>query len=750
MRVYMLCLLLLVPNAWGNESAVPDTNGELRVGLVLAGGGARGIAHVGVIKALEEMQIPVHAVAGTSMGALVGGMYAAGMNSDQLLEVVQTMDWGQAFQDSLERGDKPQRRKEDDYDYPTSIRFSLSEGSLTMPLGLIQGQQVRQIIKALMRDVAHVDDFDELPTPYRAVATDIETGRAYVFDRGDIVTAMRASMSIPGLLAPVEHEGMLLVDGGIANNIPVDIARSMGVDRLIVVDIGTPLRSRDSIDSVVAVADQMVGFLTRRNSELQLSTLSKTDVLISPTLEGIGMLDFEDTDAIYEAGYQAAKQLGGGLDELTVSEATWGEFVAARRLSAPPELAIERIAINNNSPVSDDMIRVRLTQQTGELLDREQLNDDLASIYALDYWELIDFDVREQDGQNTLFVNAYERNSESRLKFGLNLITDMDGASEFNLGTSYLWQGLNDLGGEFYARGQVGDTINLVGQFYQPIDLEQRFFVETQLDYVDYDVFTIGPEFDPSDTLGNWRVRQYRGEAAVGSNIRNRTQLRLGLRQASGEYRIDVSSSENLPEEDFREGSVYASLRYDGLDKLFFPTEGGFLFAEYEAVEDGLGADNTFQRWRAMGQAAYSFGADKDHTVIVTARTGQSLGATNEPQNYYQLGGLFNVSGLPQNYFSGRQMAFAMVQYQKRLSDNSVLPIDLPVYAGFSIEGGQLWSDRSEVDFGDLVGAGSVYLGIDSPLGPLFLGLGSAEGDFDALYLSLGWPFLTNQGQIGR
>ena len=173
MRVYMLCLLLLVPNAWGNESAVPDTNGELRVGLVLAGGGARGIAHVGVIKALEEMQIPVHAVAGTSMGALVGGMYAAGMNSDQLLEVVQTMDWGQAFQDSLERGDKPQRRKEDDYDYPTSIRFSLSEGSLTMPLGLIQGQQVRQIIKALMRDVAHFDDFDELPTPYRAVATDI-------------------------------------------------------------------------------------------------------------------------------------------------------------------------------------------------------------------------------------------------------------------------------------------------------------------------------------------------------------------------------------------------------------------------------------------------------------------------------------------------------------------------------------------------------------------------------------------------
>ena len=722
-----------------------------RVGLVLAGGGARGIAHAGVIRALEEMQVPVHAVAGTSMGALVGGLYASGMDADDLSTVVENMDWERAFQDGVERSEQPQRRKADDYDYPTQIRFSLKDGSVSMPLGFIQGQQVQQIIKELMRDVAEVRNFDELPIPYRAVATDIETGQAYVFDRGNVVTAMRASMSLPGLLAPVEHNGLLLIDGGIANNVPVNVARDMGVDVVIVVDIGTPLRDRGEINSVVAVADQMVGFLTRKNSEQQLATLTDTDILVAPDLTGIGMLGFDQAEEIYRRGYETAMALGPQLASLTVDDTDWSRYLAARRVARPTDRPIDLIAVHNNSRVSDDIIRIRLSQQVGEPLDREQLLVDIADIYALDYWEIIDFDVRQEDSINVLHINARERAwGDDRLKFGLNLITDMDGASEFNLGTSYLWQGLNGLGGELYARGQLGDTVDISGEFYQPLDLYSRFFVVPYLGYKDYDVFTIGPEFDPEQTLGNWRVREYKGELAAGVNLRRRTQLRLGARQVSGEYRIDVSSSEALPEDDYREGSVYGNIRYDGLDNLFFPTHGGFLFAEYEAVREGMGADRSFERWQAFGQAAFSFGADSANTVILTARTGQSTGATSEPQNFYQLGGLFNVSGLPQNYFSGRQMAFVMAQYQRRLSDNSVLPINLPVYAGFSIEGGQLWTDRSDVDFGDLVGAGSIYLGIDSPVGPLFLAYGHSEQDLSAIYLSLGWPFLTNQARIGR
>ena len=724
-----------------------------RIGLVLAGGGARGIAHAGVIRALEEMQVPVHAVAGTSMGALVGGLYASGMNADDLATVVDEMDWERAFQDGVDRSDQPQRRKGDDYDYPTQIRFSLKDGSVSMPLGFIQGQQVQQIIKELMRDVAEVRNFDELPIPYRAVATDIETGQAYVFDRGNVVTAMRASMSLPGLLAPVEHNGLLLIDGGIANNVPVSVARDMGVDLVVVVDIGTPLRDRDNINSVVAVADQMVGFLTRKNSEEQLATLTDTDILVSPDLVGIGMLDFDRADDIYRMGYEAARALEPQLAALAVNDEDWQTYLAARTIDRPTDRAIDLIAVHNNSRVSDDIIRVRLNQEVGEPLDRGQLLDDIADIYALDYWEIIDYDVRLEGSVNVLHINARERAwGDDRLKFGLNLVTDLDGASEFNLGTSYLWPGLTGLGGELYARGQIGDTIDFSAEFYQPLDLRSRFFVVPYIGYLDYDVFSIGPEFDVSEGLGNWRVREWQGDFAAGINLRNRTQLRLGVRQVSGEYRVDFSSSDALQEDDYREGSVYGSLRYDGLDNLFFPTSGGFLFAEYEAVRDNLGGDDSFERWQALGQAAFSFGQDDANTVILTARTGQHIGATSEPQNFYQLGGLFNLSGLPQNNFAARQMAFVMGQYQRRLSKNSVLPIDLPVYAGFSIEGGQLWTDRSDVDFGDLTAAGSIYLGIDSPVGPLYLAYGRTEGDLNAnaLYLSLGWPFLTNQARIGR
>jgi NTE family protein len=722
-----------------------------RIGLVLAGGGARGIAHAGVIRALEELQVPVHAVAGTSMGALVGGLYASGMDADDLEAVVQSMDWERAFMDGADRSDKPQRRKGDDYDYPTQIHFSLKDGSLSMPLGFIQGQQVQQIIKELMRDVAEVRNFDELPVPFRAVATDIETGQAYVFDRGNVVTAMRASMSLPGLLAPVEHNGLLLIDGGIANNVPVSVARDMGVDLVIVVDIGTPLRNRGEINSVVAVADQMVGFLTRKNSEEQLATLTDTDILVSPDLTGIGMLDFELADDIYRRGYEAALALGPRLAALGVGDADWAGYLASREVIRPAERPIDIIAVHNNSRVSDDIIRVRLTQQVGEPLDRAQLLDDIADIYALDYWEIIDYDVRLEDSVNVLHINARERGwGDDRLKFGLNLVSDLDGASEFNLGTSYLWQGLNSLGGELYARGQIGHTIELSGEFYQPLDLRSRFFVVPFLGFSDVDVFTIGPEFDFEEVFGTWRVREFTGDLAAGVNLRHRTQLRLGLRQTSGEFRVDTTSSGNLPEDEYREGSVYGTLRYDGMDNLFFPTHGGFLFAEYEAIRTGLGSDRSFERWQAFAQAAFSFGSSLDNTLIFTARTGQSIDATPDPQNFYQLGGLFNLSGTPQNYFSARQMAFVMGQYQRRLSDNSVLPIDLPVYAGFSIEGGQLWTDRSDVDFGDLFTAGSIYLGIDSPVGPLYVAYGRTENDRDAIYLSLGWPFLTNQVRIGR
>lgn len=737
-----LCLLFPLPAVSQDRETI---------GLVLAGGGARGIAHAGVIRALEEMQIPVDAVAGTSMGALVGGLYATGMGADQLYEVIANMDWDEAFEDSLKRQELPSRRKSDDYDYASQVKLAFNEGTVSVPLGIVQGQQTRQIIKGLVIEAVHVRDFDELPIPYRSVATDIETGDAYVFSEGDIVTAMRASMSLPALLAPVEHDDRLLVDGGMAMNIPVEIGHEMGVDRLIVVDIGTPLRSRDNITSLLAITDQMLNFLTRKNSLRSLSAMNERDILVNPDLTAIGMLDFDQAEEIYRRGYEAALAMGNQLAVLSVDDATWGTYLAARTLPPLPSNPVDFIAIENDGPISDEVIRVRLSQTLGESLDREQLLDDIATIYALDYWEIIDYQMVEDERGNGLLIQAMTKTwGSDKLKIGLNLLTDLDGSSEINFGGSYLLKGVNDLGGELYGIAQLGDTVMLSGEMYQPLDLYNRFFLAPYLGYTDYDVLTFGPETDINDTAGAWLVRRGQLELTGGMNLFANSQVRAGLFQAVGEYRTDISVVDDLIEDDFREGGALLSYRYDNLDNAFFPTRGGFLFAEYQVHREDLGADNDFERWRAVTQAAVSFGAEQRNSLIFTARTGQSIKARNEPQNYYQLGGLFNLSGLSNNFLSGRQMAFVMAQYQRRMSNDTVIPIDLPVYLGASLEGGQLWSRRSEVDVDDLIMAGSIYLAINSPIGPIHLAYGRTEDSVDAIYLSLGWPFLTYGQRLGR
>jgi len=746
-RVSRSLLLVLCCSPFLNAAELPRD----KVGLVLAGGGARGIAHVGVIQALEELHVPVDAIAGTSMGALVGGLYATGMNGTDLQQVVSVMDWEAAFSDKIERGDQPIRRKADDYDYPIKVSLAFKDGQLSFPLGLIQGQQVRMIIKELMVDADHISDFDRLPIPYRAVATDIETGEAYVFDRGDMVTAMRASMSIPGLLAPVEHDGRLLVDGGVANNVPVNVARGMGTTRLITIDIGTPLKSREEINSVVSVADQMLGFLTRKNSIEQIETLSDQDFLIRPELEAIGMLDFDHEAAIVAQGYQAAMAMREELSQLSLDEAGWASYLAGKELSVPTSPVIEYVDISNNSRISDDIIRLRISQPIGEPLDRDRLRADIADIYALDYFELIDFEVARTEGRAGLVITAREKTwGADDIKFGLNLVTGLEGSSEINAGMSYRLKGLNRRGAELYGRAQLGDTLLLTSEIYQPIDLGSRIFLAPWISYHDQEVLTIGPEFDFDEVFGSWRVADLRLQLDVGANVFGNSELRLGMFRTKGESRLEISSNDLLDEGTFDQGGAAASWRYDSMDNIFFPRSGGFMYGEYELNRTDFGADENFERWQFMSQGALTFGESDRNTVILTVKTAQSTDSANEPQNYYQLGGLFNMSGLRQSAFSGRQMFFSMAQYQRRLSKTSVIPLDMPVYAGFSVEGGQLWSERSEVDLGDLRAAGSIYLAIDSPLGPVYIAYGQSVKSQSAVYFSLGWPFLGQNTRISQ
>ena len=310
MRRLLSCLLLcLIPMAlFAVEKPQP------KIGLVLSGGAARGLAHVGVLKALEEQGIRVDAIAGTSMGAVIGGLYASGYKIDELEKLALDIDWQEALSDDPPREDIPFRRKQDDRDFLVRQKLSFrDDGSLGLPLGVIQGQNLSLLLESLLAHSSDIRDFDKLPIPFRAVATDIVNGDKVVFRKGHLPQVIRASMSIPAVFAPVEINGQLLVDGGMVDNIPVDVAREMGVDRVIVVDIGTPLRPRKQLTTVFDILNQSTTLMTRSNSEVQLASLTPDDILIQPALSAIGATDFGRSQDIISAGYRATQALAPRL-----------------------------------------------------------------------------------------------------------------------------------------------------------------------------------------------------------------------------------------------------------------------------------------------------------------------------------------------------------------------------------------------------------------------------------------------------
>src|SRR6187397_348108 len=320
--------LVLSSGAPAQEVARQGEPGRPRIGLVLSGGGARGAAHIGVLKVLEENHVPIDAIAGTSMGAVVGGLYASGLSAADVERVMTSVDWQDAFRDRPARTDLNFRRKLEDQNFLVKFPLGLTGGEFRLPRGLVQGQKLTQILRGVTLPVAQIQNFDDLAIPFRAVATDIVTGDRVILDHGDLTTAMRASLSAPGVFTPVESEGRMLVDGGLSSNLPVDVAREMGVDVLIVVDCGFPLLERGKLDSVATVSNQMLAILIRHNTADQRKTLKATDVVIDPALGDFSSLDFSQHAKAMRLGEEAARGQSQRLAALGVPADEFQRIVA--------------------------------------------------------------------------------------------------------------------------------------------------------------------------------------------------------------------------------------------------------------------------------------------------------------------------------------------------------------------------------------------------------------------------------------
>jgi len=728
MRRLLLCLLLTLTSLTlhAAEAARP------KVGLVLSGGAARGLAHIGVLKALEQQGVRIDAIAGTSMGAVIGGLYASGYSVEELEKLATTLDWQQALSDSPPRKDVPFRRKQDDRDFLVKQKLSFrDDGSLGLPLGVIQGQNLSLLLESKLAHTADIRDFDKLPIPFRAVATDIANGEKVVFRHGHLPQVVRASMSIPAVFAPVELDGRLLVDGGMTDNIPLDVVRDMGVDIAIVVDIGTPLRNRKQLATVVDVLNQSITLMTRRNSEEQLASLHRDDILVQPPLASFGVTDFGRAQDMIDAGYRATLALDSRL-------------AALRQPGGDAELAIARsprqrtpvitaIKVENDSKVSDDVIRYYIRQPVGEPLQLDRLQTDMGTLYGLDYFDQVQYRVVHKGEDNTLVINARgRRGGTDYLRLGLNLSDDLRGDSAFNLGASYRVNGINRLGAEWLTRAQIGDQQELYSEFYQPLDIGSRYFVAP---YIDLGSQNVEATLD-NDPVAEYRLERYGFGLNLGRQIGTYGEVRLGVGKAWGQADVRIGD-QDLPKVSFNEGFYELKYSFDTFDNVYFPHSGEEIGLTLRKYDKSLDSDQNYRQWLLNLDKAFSSGPN---TLVLGGRYGRTLDDAEVVTSSFVFGGARQLSGFRQDSISGQNMSLLRMVYYRRLTPRAYLPLDFPLYLGGSLERGRAWNNDNQFDSG-YINAASVFLGLETPLGPLNLSYGVNDADEQAVYLNLGHTF---------
>ncbi|UJJ33313.1 patatin-like phospholipase family protein [Halopseudomonas maritima] len=721
----LLPLLLLIISGW--TLAEP-----LRTGLVLSGGGARGLAHIGVLKQLEEMNIPIHAIAGTSMGAVIGGLYAAGYSADELEALALELDWQETLSDTPQREAIPFRRKQDDRDFLVKQRLTFKDGELSFPLGLLQGQNMGVVLESLLVHTNEIDNFDRLPIPFRAVATDIATGEAVVFDHGHLPLAIRASLALPGFFAPIEVNGRLLVDGVLSKNVPIDVARSMGVDRVIVVDIGTPLKSAGELTSVLDIMDQTTTLLTRANTERQLATLTSADLLLQPALGDMGFSSFDEIHQAIDAGASSLANANGVLAFVAPQGSNAGGSLASIRPQR--QAIIHAIEVDNSGKVADEVVLGMIRQEIGKPLNLSRLQTDMGTIYGTDYFSRVTYEVVHEEGRNTLLVHtAGRRTGTNYLRLGLNLVDDFEGDSQYNLGASFRVNGLNPLGAEWLTRLQIGSDQELYTEFYQPLDYGSRYFVAPFIDAEARNLEVI----DDNEPVVAYRQKRYGAGLNIGRQIANSGEVRFGLSRYRGNSRVRIGDPA-LPSIDFDEAFYSIEIDRDTLDNVNFPRSGDEALISWRQSEPTLGADERYQQIELMANKAFGVGPNSWQIGAFLGRTDSDV---NVAQSSFVLGGPGWFSGFRQDALAGQNYQLGRLVYYRRLTPSYLNAVSLPLYLGASLEYGRVYN-RDDTDFDTgYFGAGSLLLGMDTLLGPLFFGLGANEEGYEALYMKLGQTF---------
>jgi NTE family protein len=723
-------VLTAMPAAAADEAAVAD---RPRVGLVLGGGGAKGAAHIGVLRVLDEMHIPVDCIVGTSMGALVGAPLAAGMPPQRIESIVRGTDWSQTVGGKGQRRRTPIQEKLAVRSYTNFLELGVSRRGLTAPGGLLRTQNIEDMIRELISSGRVGTDFDGLSIPFRAIATDMVAGEMVVLGSGDLSLALRASMAVPGVFAPVTRNGQVLADGGMMRNLPVDIAREFCADVVIAVWLSTPQPEPDELVSAVSLLGRAVDVAVIANQNEQIASLTPQDVGIEVTMEEIGAGDFHRVPEAIDLGRAAAERMRESLRRYSVPAADYAHWRESITQAGEPGLTLAEVRVEGLERVNEGYVRAQLRHVgTGAEVTPDQIVEDTDRIFALDDFERVSYEVSGPAGARVLTILPVEKSwGPDYLRFDLGLTANEPDELQGLLRADYTRTWLNRHGGEWHTALQVGQQSLLETDFYQPLDIRQRFFVQP-VARIESDLQDV---FLGENRIATYRLTETLGQFDFGMNLGTRAQLRAGLRYGQLDVDIDTGLS-FLPEiDDLDESAIILGGIYDTRDAVALPTRGTYMNLRYLKSRDWLGGEQDYELVEGVYSRAFDWRGD---SLSLTLGGGAELSGELPPNRQFRLGGIRTFPGLRAGELRGTGYWFAGTTYYWRVADIAPL-FGQALYAGLRLHAGRAEGRLDGIDEETVYGLAGSLAG-RTPIGPVLFSIGYTDDGRWELQFSLGRP----------
>ncbi|HLK04132.1 MAG TPA: patatin-like phospholipase family protein [Candidatus Acidoferrum sp.] len=732
-RFLALFILSALPFATGAVAQTPDspplaTKARPKIGVALEGGGALGLAHIGVLQWFEDHHIPVDYVAGTSMGGLVGGFYATGKSPQELKQIVEAQNWDVIIGGATPYEDLSYRRKEDSRAFQNKIVLGLKNG-LSLPAGLNAGQGITLLIDRETVSYSKLNSFDDLPIPFRCVATDLVSGKEEVFGQGSLPKALRATMSIPGLFSPVRDGEKVYVDGGLVGNLPTEVVRKMGADVVIAVHLETAPAKPEEIQSLFSVLGRSVDVVIREN---ELRGLSGADLIVNVNLREFTSMDYPKAETIINKGAVAAQAKQQILSPYSLDDATWTDYLNHRAARKRTDVPVPQfVKVEGTDASTAKHMEEFLASLAGKPIDNAKMDKLLTRLTGLGKFDSVGYQIADRDGQSGLVITVHEKNyAPPYLQLGFQVDGSESGDVNFTQAARLTVQDKAGYRSEWRTDILFGNTYGLSSELYRPVSAMSRWFVAPHGSVSDTN-FKI---YRMNDPLAEYRVGRASIGGDVGFGFSRFTQIRAGYEVGYLDAKLRLGTPE-FSSISGRTGNFRLAMLTDHTDDPIIPRRGYRFDTLFRFVDTSPGTTENFPSMEM--RLGYFQPVSKAGSIFFTAEGASTFGFNHTGIPQYFLGGPGRLSAYGSNELLGNQYYVFRSGY---LHELFTLPpfVGRKIYASASFEFGKMYGFPNQSAFPADAAAGVVA---ETALGPIFLGGSVGDSGHQKWFFQLGRVF---------